>query len=223
MAATVLVAMVAAGCGSQHARATAGSTAQTPQSLAAVFACLRAAGADPSDISGNRDLEVSRGELSISFASFDAYVGVALDRREAVTAAREIDRQITVLQQAGRGVVRDNAVFYFDAPVVPHAGTQLVEACLSPSPTQAATAMAALAASLPRLQYPAVLERRLVARCRALTGGVGCACIYGRAARLFSYAQIDGLGRVWVPQRARSVFAGLLGICESARVAPRGL
>lgn len=218
----LLLLCVLMGCG---ARASDGSAArptpQATQSLTSLLGCLRTAGADPSDVTANRDLRVSVGELGMSFASFNAYVGVAVDRREAVAAAQDLDRQVALLRQAGHGVVRGDAVFYFDAPLVPRAATHLVEACLAGSAGRASAAMAALAAALPQPQYPVTIARRLVARCRALTGAAGCECVFGRAARLFAYGQIDGLGRAWAPKRARSVFAGLLGTCEPATAVAR--
>jgi hypothetical protein len=182
--------------------------------LQPLLRCLRTAGADASNVTAVRDLRVSGGELGVSFAGFNAYVGVAANRREAVAAAHQLDSQIAVLRQAGHGVVRGAAVFYFDAPLVPRAGARLVEACLAGSAGGATAAMAELADALPYPQLPVLLERRLIERCRSLTRGEGCACVYGRAARLFSYGQVDGLGRAWAPRRARAVFAGLLGTCE---------
>jgi hypothetical protein len=184
-----------------------------------VLGCLQRAGADATDVTATRDLQVSGGELGISFASFHAYVGVAADRREAVAAAADVTRQIAVVRQAGHGVVRGSAVYYFDAPLVPRAGAHLVEACVAGSDLRASAAMAALAGALPFVQYPLPLERRVLRRCRAVAGVTGCACVYNRAARLFSYGQIDGLGRAWAPRRAMAAIAGLLGTCPSG--APR--
>jgi hypothetical protein len=153
----------------------------------------------------------------VSFTSFHAYVGVAADRREAGSAAAELDRQVAVLQQAGHGVVRGSAVYYFDAPLVPRASGRLVEACVAGSDRRASVAMTDLARALPLVQYPAQLRRRVVARCRAVAGEAGCSCVYGRVARLFSYAQIDGIGRGWRVRRAQMVIAGLLATCEPPR------
>jgi hypothetical protein len=179
-----------------------------------LLGCLERAGADASDITASRDLKVSRGELGIAFTSFHAYVGIAADRREAAAAAADLDRQVAVLRQAGRAMVRGSAVYYFDAPLVPRAGANLVDACVAGSGPRAAAAMVALAEALPIVEYPARLERRLLARCRTVAGEAGCACVYSRAARLFSYAQIDGLGRAWASRRAHTVIAGLLATCE---------
>lgn len=190
-------------------------------SLRSVRGCLRRAGADTTDVSATRDLRVSGGELAVAFTSFNGYVGVASDHREAAAAATELDEQITVLQQAGHGVVRGTAVYYFDAPLVPRAGARLVEACVAGSDLRASAAMAALARALPFVHYPVQLERRVRLRCRALAGATGCACVYRRAARLFSYAQIDGLGRGWAPRRALAVIGGLLGTCGRPIAAAR--
>jgi hypothetical protein len=201
-------------CGSQHTGITAGRSVHESRTLRPLLDCLRQAGADASDVTASRDLRVSGGELGVSFSSFNAYVGVAADRRQAVAAAQDLDRQIAVLQQAGHGVVSGDAVFYFDAPLVPRAGTRLVEACLAGAAGRATAAMTALAKALPSVQLPPQLGRRLIERCRALTRGGSCTCIYGHAARLFSYGQIDGLGRTWPSRRALAVFAGLLGACR---------
>ena len=137
------------------------------------------------DITLSRDLRVTRGELGVSFGSFNAYVGVAADHRGAVAAAEALDRQIAVLRQAGHGVVRGSSVFYFDAPLVPRAGARLIEACVAGSDVRATAAMAALSRTLPTVQLPVQLKRRLVARCQDLTGNVGCACVYTRAVEAF--------------------------------------
>jgi len=191
---------------------------QTFQSL---LGCFERAGADASDVTANRDLRVSGGELGVSFASFRAYVGLGADRQEAVAAAAELDRQIAVLRQAGHGVVRGDALYYFDAPLVPRAGARLVEACVAGSDRGAASAMTALAQALPDVQYPRALERRVLARCRAVSSETGCACVYSRVARLFSYEQIDGLGRTWGRRKSLSVIGGLLATCEHLRPANR--
>jgi hypothetical protein len=65
------------------------------------------------------------------------------------------------------------------------------------------------------------LERSVLARCGAFADASGCACVYRRAARLFSYQQLDGLGRAWASQKALAVFAGLLGTCEPRRPGAR--
>jgi hypothetical protein len=157
---------------------------------------------------------VSGGELGVSFTSFHAYVGVAADHREAVAAAADLDRQIAVVRQAGHGVVRGSTVYYFDAPLVPRAGAHLVEACVAGSDARASAAMGALARALPLVRYPRQLERRVLVRCGALADAAACVCVYSRAARLFSYGQIDGLGRAWTPRRALAVIVGLLETCE---------
>ena len=209
----LLLVVVGAGYGSRTAAPRTGPAKIEP-SLQSLLRCLQRAGADATDVTATRDLRVSGGELGISFTSFHAYVGLAADHREAVAAAVDLDRQVAVLQQAGHGLVRGSAVYYFDAPLVPRAGARLVEACVAGSGRRASAAMTALAATLPLVQYPAELQRRVLARCRAVVRGAGCACVYRRAARLFSYEQIDGLGRVWAPRRARAVIAGLLATCE---------
>jgi hypothetical protein len=178
-----------------------------------VLACFERAGADATDVSAHRDLHVSHGELGVAFTSFNAYVGFAADRGEATAAAVELDRQVALLQQAGHGRVRGSAVYYFDAPLVPLAGARLVDACVAGSDLRAAAAMAALARALPSVRYPSRLEQRVLHRCNALADGRGCGCVYRRAARLFSYAQIDGLGRAWSPGRALGVMIGLLATC----------
>lgn len=212
MTAWLLPVLLLATVGSR----SGGSPAALPRAstLQSVLGCLQRAGADASDVTTTRDLRVSGGELGISFTSFRAYVGVAADHREAVAAAADLDRQIAVLRQAGHGLVHGSAVYYFDAPLVPRAGAHLVEACVAGSGRRASAAMTALAETLPLVQYPSNLERRVLVRCRAVGGDAGCACVYSRAARLFSYEQIDGLGRGWSPRRARGVVAGLLATCE---------
>jgi hypothetical protein len=207
----LLLVVVAAGCGSRTAPRAV--PAKSEPSLQSLLGCLQRAGADAADVT-TRDLRVSGGELGISFTSFHAYVGLAADHREAVAAAADLDRQVAVLQQAGRGLVRGSAVYYFDAPLVPRAGSHLVEACVAGSGRRASAAMAALAARLPLVQYPEELRQRVLARCRAVVHGPGCGCVYRRAARLFSYEQIGGLGRAWAPRRAQAVIAGLLATCE---------
>lgn len=190
---------------------------RAPPPLHSLLICLQRAGADVRDVTPTRDLRVSGGELGLSFTSFHAYVGVAADRREAVAAAADLNRQIAVLRQAGHGVVRGRAVYYFDAPLVPRAGAHLLEACVVGSDHRASAAMGALARALPLVQYPVQLERRVLARCRAAGGDSGCACLYRRVAKLFSYEQIDGLGRAWATRRAELVIAGLLATCERPR------
>jgi hypothetical protein len=81
--------------------------------------------------------------------------------------------------------------------------------------------MTALAQALPVVQYPLELERRVLARCRAVSGETGCACVYSRVARLFAYEQIDGLGRTWGLRRALAVIGGLLATCGPPRPAGR--
>ena len=203
----------AAGCGSRPPESRVADAVRGP-SLQSLVGCLQRAGADTTDVTTTRDLRVSGGELGVSFTSFHAYVGVAADRREAVAAAADLNQQIAVLRQAGHGVVRGRAVYYFDAPLVPRAGSHLVEACVAGSDLRASAAMVALARALPFVRYPVQLERRVLTRCRVVGGDAGCACVYSRAARLFSYGQIDGLGRAWPPRRALGVIAGLLGTCE---------
>lgn len=101
-----------------------------PLALAPLADCLSRTGARVVDVSGNRDLHVSDGELALAFSTFDAYVGVARDAREARRAAADLDRDLRLLQQAGRVYVRQRAVFYFDAPIVPAAQGRLVGACV---------------------------------------------------------------------------------------------
>jgi hypothetical protein len=191
------------------------------RALHSLVACLQRAGADTSDVTMTRDLRVSRGELGVTFTSFHGYVGLAADHGEAVAAASDLDRQIAVLRQAGHGVVRGSAVYYFDAPLVPRAGAQLVDACVAGSDARASAAIVALAGALPVVQYPASLERGVLVRCGALADGASCSCVYRRAARLFSYQQLDGLGGAWGPRRALGVVAGLLATCERPRHAAR--
>jgi hypothetical protein len=191
------------------------------RALHSLIGCLQRAGADTSDVTAPRDLHVLRGELGVTFRSFHAYVGIAVDHGEAVAAASELDRQITVLRQAGHGVVRGSAVYYFDAPLVPRAGGQLVDACVAGSDVRASAAMVALARALPLVQYPASLERGVLARCAAVADGAACACVYRRAARLFSYQQLVGLGRAWAPRRALAIVAGLRATCAHPAHAAR--
>jgi hypothetical protein len=217
----LLLASVLAGCGSGHSAARAPASERPGPSLQTLLVCLQQAGADAKDVTASQDLRVSRGELGVSFGSFNAYVGVAADHRSAIAAAEALDRQIAVLRQAGHGVVRGSSVFYFDAPLVPRAGARLIEACVAGSDVRATAAMAALSRTLPTMQLPLRLKRRLVARCQDLTGNAGCACVYTRAVRLFSYAQVEGLGRAWQPRRALAVIAGLLGTCPPANPVAR--
>jgi hypothetical protein len=191
------------------------------RALHSLVGCLRRAGADTSDVTATRDLHVSRGELGVTFTSFRAYVGIAAEHGEAVAAASELNQQIAVLRQAGHGVVRGSAVYYFDAPLVPRAGGQLVDACVAGSDVRATAAMVALARALPFVQYPANLERGVLVRCGAVADGAACSCVYRRAARLFSYQQLDGLGRAWAPRRALATVAGLLATCERPRQTAR--
>jgi hypothetical protein len=215
----LVVASIANGCGSRRAGSPQRQSAQSP-SLRTVLGCFTHAGADAAAVT-SVDLRVSGGEIDVSFSSFHAFVSFAVDGREARAAADALDRQIAVLQQAGHGVVRGATVYYFDAPQVPPAGAQLVDACVAGSNLRASTAIVALARALPLVQYPANMERRALVRCGALADPVGCACVYRRAARLFSYAQVDGLGRTWAPRHALAVITGLLATCEHARPAIR--
>jgi hypothetical protein len=213
--ALVLVAATTAGCGSRSSASPA--TPPMRAALHSLVGCLQRAGADTSDVTATRDLQVSGGELGVTFTSFHAYVGIGADHGEAVAAASELDRQITVLQQSGHGVVRGSAVYYFDAPLVPRAGAQLVNACVAGSDVRASAAIVALASALPLVQYPVSLERGVRLRCGSLADGAACTCVYRRAARLFSYQQLDGLGRAWSPRRALGVVAGLLTTCARPR------
>jgi hypothetical protein len=206
VAALLAVALAASGCASRTQHRADGGT------VGSVLSCLRASGADAVDASAHRDLQVSAGEVAVSFSTFDAYVGIAQGAHEAAGAAAALDAQLAVLQQAGHATIHRAAIYYFDAPIVPRSAGRLLAACLDGT-RDASTEMAALAADLPAIALPRPLETRFLARCAGLGTAGACACAYRRASRLLRFAQVDGVGRTWPERRASALVAGLLRTC----------
>jgi hypothetical protein len=150
--------------------------------------------------------------VSIAFSTFDAYVGLASGRPEARQAAAQLDEQLTVLGQAGAATVDGNAVYYYDASLVPTAAGRVVTACTRGAERDALRAMAMLSNRLPRVEFPAKLAGSFAAACRALGTSAGCACAYGRASRLYRYGQISDIAAR--PRGAR--LAALMRMCAGA-------
>jgi hypothetical protein len=154
---------------------------------------LRRVGADAITVSSAHDLRVSGGEVAVAFSTFDAYIGFAQDPAEARAAAQRLDEQLTVLGQAGEAAIRRNAVYYYDASLVPAAAGRLVTACAAGSDNRALLAMMSLSAGLPRIEFPAQLASAFARACRNLATPEGCGCAYRRASRLYRYGQITEL------------------------------
>jgi hypothetical protein len=155
-------------------------------------------------------------EAAVSFSTFDAYVGIGVRPGEAAAAARRLAVELRLLQQAGRPAVRGDALYYFDAPLVPPAAARLVTACLDDSPDAATAAMASLADELPRIELPPTLEAGFAGRCRDVAGRAACACAYVHATRLFDFGQVAGIAGRWRRARATRVLAGLVRTCAPA-------
>jgi hypothetical protein len=150
-------------------------------------------GADAIAVSSAHDLRVSGGEVAVAFSTFDAYIGFAQGPAEARDVAQRLDEQLTVLGQAGQAVTRGNAVYYYDASLVPSAAGRLVTACAAGAEKRALLAMMSLSAGLPRIEFPAQLASAFGRACRNLGTAEGCACAYRRASRLYRYGQITEL------------------------------
>ena len=150
-------------------------------------------GADAIAVSSARDLRVPGGEVAVAFSTFDAYIGFAQGPAEARDAAQRLDEQLTVLGQAGQAATRGNAVYYYDASLVPAAAGRLVTACAAGAENRALLAMMSLSAGLPRIEFPAELASAFGRACRNLGTAEGCACAYRRASRLYRYGQITEL------------------------------
>jgi hypothetical protein len=150
-------------------------------------------GADAIAVSSRDDLRVSGGEVAVAFSTFDAYIGFAEGPAEARDAAQRLDEQLTVLGQAGQATTRGNAVYYYDATLVPAAAGRLVNACAAGAENRALRAMMRLSAGLPRIEFPAQLASAFGRACRGLGTAEGCACAYRHASRLYRYGQIAEL------------------------------
>jgi hypothetical protein len=161
---------------------------------------------DARDVSATRDLDVSVGEVAVSFSTFDLYVGLADRPEEAVAAARSLDEQLSVLQQAGSAAVHGHAVFYADGVVVPASAGRLATACLDGAEAAATMEMSALADALPTVELPRAVESRFLARCRRIGAAASCGCAYRRAARLYPFGQVD--------RASLQMLAGVLRTCE---------
>jgi len=209
----LLAALAGAGCGARSAAPPHPLQAPRAPTVLSLLRCLRAVGADAADVSSRRDLAVSVGEVSASFSTFDVYVGIAARHGEAAAAARMLDDELAVLQQAGAATVMGRTVFYSDGVAVPPAAARLVRACARNDRAAASRALQAVAEELPAVELPPPLRERFLDRCRAVGSRAGCACAYRRADRLFRFSQVDGLGREWGRRRAVRVFAGLLRTC----------
>ena len=209
----LLAVLFAAGCGALSVKAPPVSPERGGPTVRSLLHCLRAVGTDARDVSNQRDLRVSVGEVSASFSTFDMYVGVAAHRAEARAAAGVLDGQLAVLQQAGAARVEGRTVFYSDGVAVPDAAGRLVTACARSDEAAAGRALVAIANALPAVELPVPLPARFLARCRTIGTSSGCTCAYRRAERLFRFSQVDGLGSGWTRRRALPVFAGLLRTC----------
>jgi hypothetical protein len=176
----VLLAAALAGCGA-HA---------STRALAPLVDCLSRSGAPTVDVTASRDLQVSGGEVAVRFSTFDAYVGLAQGRGQARSAARALDRDLLLFQQAGTALVHGGAVYYFDAPIVPPAASRLVTACLDGSRAAALDAFAALSLSLPQVELSPAVRRSFLARCHSAS----CDCAFDRAERVYPPAQVATLG-----------------------------
>jgi len=191
----LLAAALAACAGSRSPEATHSPAPSAPRAgldrtRRALIGCLRRVGADAIDVSRQRDLRVSGGEIAVAFSTFDAYVGLAAGPAEAREAGRRLDEQLTVLGQAGQAAVEGNAVYYYDAPLVPAAAGRLVAACTRRAEPAALAAMISLSNGLPRVEFPAKLATAFAGSCLRRETSAGCACAYGRASRLYRYGQI---------------------------------
>ena len=213
--AVLLAVLLTAGCGARSAKTPPAAPASVLPTVHSVLHCLRAVGADAHDVSSRRDLRVSVGEVAASFSTFDVYIGIAARRAEARAAAGTLDSQLAVLQQAGAARVEGRTVFYSDGVAVPDAAGRLVSACTRGDEAAAGRAIVAVAAELPVVELPAPLPARFRARCRTIGTTSACTCAYRRAARLFRFSQVAGLGWEWPRRRALPVFAGLLRTCSA--------
>jgi hypothetical protein len=199
----LLAALAAAGCGARSTDVGRGSAGTLP----ALLHCLRDVGADARDVSTTRDLHVSAGEVAVAFSTFDLYVGLAARRDEAAAAARSLDEQLSVLQQAGAAAVHGRAVVYSDGVLVPASAGRLATACLDGAEAAATIELAALADALPAVELPRAVESRFLAGCRKIGGAASCGCAYRRAARLFRFAQVE--------RTSLRMLAGVLRTCEA--------
>ena len=211
----LLAVLLAAGCGARSAKAPPPPADRAGPTVRSLLHCLRAVGVDARNVSRQRDLRVSVGEVAASFSTFDVYVGVAAHHAEARAAGGVLDDQLAVLQQAGAARVVGRTVFYSDGVSVPAAAGRLVTACAHGNEVAAGRALVAIADALPAVELPAPLPAHFLARCSTIGTSAGCTCAYRRAERLFRFSQVDGLGSDWSRRRAVPVFAGLLRTCAA--------
>jgi hypothetical protein len=187
--------------------------AQSARSRHALIDCLRHVGADAIDVSHDRDLHVSGGEVAVAFSTFDAYVGLASGPAEARQAARNLDQGLMLVGEPGLAAVRGNAVFYYDSSLVPAAAGRLVTACARDAEGRALTAMTNLSDRLPHVQFPSNLASAFAGTCLRLGTTAGCTCAYRRATRLYRYGQINDIADRLAGMR----LAALIRMCARPR------